>query len=221
MVEGQGRDQHLGAEGDDYHQQPPRGAWWPAQAARQPPDSSWPAARRSQRSPWPVLLLGPRSLQLPSPRGRYLRVRLRPPTHPAHDDVEFGRLQRRGHDPKGGGKAAKQHQSWRQRATSGLGRAAHSNRISSRPMQRLGRSSPDERAATSYYPWHGAVGIPESLRGRSSATRRCGRRLGRRARPAAAPVRRWCPWPSAAPSRRSARPRPGPRRRSGTARTSR
>jgi hypothetical protein len=32
----------------------------------------------------------------------------------------------------------------------------------------LGRSSPDERAATSYYPWHGAVGIPESLRGRSS-----------------------------------------------------
>ena len=51
--------------------------------------------------------------------------------------------------------------------------------------------------------------------------RRRGRRRGRRGRPAAAPARRWCPWPSAAPSRRSARPRPGPRRRSGTARTSR
>jgi hypothetical protein len=53
------------------------------------------------------------------------------------------------------------------------------------------------------------------------ALRRRGRRRGRRGRPSAWSGRRWCPWPSAAPSRCSARPRPGPPRPRGTARTSR
>jgi hypothetical protein len=53
------------------------------------------------------------------------------------------------------------------------------------------------------------------------ALQRRGRRPGRHAPPWAARVPWWCPGPSAAPSRCSARPRPAPQRPTGTARTSR
>src|SRR4029453_16207728 len=81
------------------------------------------------------------------------------PTDPAHYDVGLGR-HCSGEDmtPRWMGKAAKPHQSWRPRATPGLGRVATFQPYLLRPMQGLGRFSATSgrpRATT-----QGTVGIP-------------------------------------------------------------